>query len=342
MIKEVTDQTAWNTFVTQCSPNTFLHSWEWGQVQKALGERVKYLGWFSPASELAGVALVITVNARRGRHYLIPHGPLVGNSAALADVLTEIIVYLKASAQPDHIVALRVAPLVETSPQSQAVFAAHGFRPAPLHLHAELTWVLDIDRSADELLAGMRKTTRQAIAKAQKAGVTTEIITDPAASLQRFWPLYEQTRQRHGFVLWPKKMVQAQLKIFGRSNHVFSVVARYKNQDRAAAILPHFGDTAFYYHGASATSPSSVPATQLLQWAAIQEGKRRGAFHYNFWGVSPADKPNHPFAGLTIFKKGFGGYEIDYLHTQDLPFNLGYWPLWAIDSYRKFRRGFYG
>lgn len=342
MIKEITNQVVWNNFVTSCNPTTFLHSWEWGQVQQATGENVRYLGWFSPYNEekLAGVALVITVNARRGRHYLVPHGPISKDKAFLPDAVREITDYLKNTAKQDRVAALRIAPLVETSVESKQMFQKLGFRLAPLHMHAELTWVLDITRDEPALLAGMRKTTRHAIAKAQKVGVTTEIISNPTEIIARFWPLYEQTRNRHGFVLWSQKMIKAQLEIFNQSNKIFAVIARHDNQDVAMAILPHFGDTVFYYHGASIKLPSSVPAAQLLQWTAIQEAKRRGAKKYNFWGISPADKPNHPFAGITTFKKGFGGYAVDYLRAQDLPLNIAYWPLWAIDTYRKHRRGF--
>lgn len=371
MIKDITDPKIWDDFAQSCQPNTFLHSWEWGQVQKATGEGVQYLGLYPlPSSKeglplekgekttLIGLALVITVNARRGRHYLIPHGPLFKDQVGVDLYLGEIVAYLRQTAKEDGAVALRVAPLIKTSTESQELFKKLGFRPAPLHIHAELTWVLDIDKSEEELLVGMRKTTRHAILKAQKSGVTTEVITNPTEALERFWPLYEATRQRHGFIVWPKSMVKAQLDIFSEANQIFTVLARYNNEDVAAAILPHFGDTVFYYHGASTKLPGSVPAAQLLQWAAIQEAQRRGAKHYNFWGISPnytnkkvptfakasagksAATKKHPFDGITTFKTGFGGYACDYLHAQDLPLSLGYWPLWAIDTYRKFRRGF--
>ena len=39
---------------------------------------------------------------------------------------------------------------------------------------------------------------------------------------------------------------------------------------------------------------------------------------YNFWGVSPAENRNHRFYGISIFKRGFGGKDFEYLHAQDL------------------------
>lgn len=344
MIKPIVNQEAWNKFVLACQPNTFLQSWEWGQVQQATGEDVKHLGYYDFSGHLLAVALVVIVHARRGRHYLIPHGPIFSTRLIpdqnISVILTEIISHLQSTAKSDRVCALRIAPLLKKTASNLALFQSLGLRPAPLHVHAELTWVLDISKPADQLLAEMRKTTRHAIGRAAKAGVTCEIETDLEAVLNRFWPLYETTRQRHGFVLWPRSMIKSQLEKFSPNHQIFSVLARYQNQDVAAAILPHFGSTVFYYHGASAKLPASIPATQLVQWTAINEAQRRGAKSYNFWGIAPKNQPNHPFAGITTFKTGFGGYPLEYLHAQDLPLNLTYWKLWAVDSYRKFKRGF--
>jgi lipid II:glycine glycyltransferase (peptidoglycan interpeptide bridge formation enzyme) len=341
-IQPVTNMTAWNNFVLSCDPHTFLHSWEWGQVQLTTGEEVVYLGIYDKQNIIQGVALVVIVHARRGRHYLIPHGPLTANQNGTfyQELLVNLVHYFRSRAKSDGAVALRICPLLVTSPESRHLYKELGFRPAPLHVHAELTWILDINKLDEELLAGMRKTTRHAIRKASKMGVIASVISDPQEILRRFWPLYEQTRNRHGFVLWPKAMVKAQVNIFSKTDRLFAVVARYQNQDVAMAILPHFGDTVFYYHGASQKLPSSVPAAQLVQWAAIQEAKKRGATRYNFWGITEQQSPPHPFTGITTFKKGFGGYAKDYLHAQDLPLSRSYWKLWAIDLFRKYRRGF--
>jgi len=340
MLREITDKTNWNDFVLSCRPNTFLHSWEWGQVQVKSGEKVRYLGIYQEDEQI-GAALVITVNAKRGRHYLIPHGPLFkqDDHPSRVELFNELITYLRQQAQPDSTVAVKIAPLLIDNEENRQLFKNLRFRPAPLHVHAELTWVLDIDQSEDQLLQAMRKTTRHAIIKAERNGVEVSISTNPA-DIDRFWPLYKTTKSRHHFIPFPKSFIQSQLDEFGQANRFFIVIASHQGQDVAAAIFIHFGGTVYYYHGASVKTPSSIPATQLLQWRAIQEAKRRGATKFNFWGISPANKPNHPFAGITTFKKGFGGQALNYLHAQDMPLSIQYWKLWVIESYRKLRRGF--
>lgn len=352
-ITEITDKKRWNDFLLQLRPNTFLQSYEWGQVQEEDGEKVRYLGLFE-AGEQIGAALLVTVNARRGKFLLCPHGPLFQTEEQFHQHLPAFVEHCRAIRKEDGAAALRIAPLVETS-RAADDFRKLKFRDAPLHIHAELTWVLDITPAEEELLSGMRKTTRQAVRKAEQEGVSVEITADPQA-VERFWPLYETTKTRHQFVPFSKDFLLRQATEFAHDNRMYFAFAKYQGKDVVGALFVQFGDTVFYHHGASHKLPSSVPAAQLLHFASIKEAKRRGATRYNFWGIAPSvappkagamdgkpkiqPDPKHPFAGITTFKTGFGGYAIDYMHAQDLPLSPMYWKLWAVEMYRKSRRGF--
>lgn len=352
MIREIHDASQWNSFLLNLSPNTFLQSWEWGQVQKESGEGVRYLGVFEGNQQI-GACLTLTVHARRGAHFLVPHGPIFASEELARTYLPEIIAYLQSNARPlssarqaataERMMALRIAPLLRTTPENQSVFRQLHFRHAPMHVHAELTWMLDISKPEPELLAGMRKTTRHAIQKSQQAGVTVEVTTDEKA-LARFMPLYEQTKHRHDFVPYSSKLIQSQFRNFTQSSSpnvgAYLALAKHQNQDIAAGIFFQFGATVFYYHGASVKTSSRISPAQLLQWESIRAARRRGAKHYNFWGISRDDQPTHPFSGITTFKRGFGGYAIDYLHAQDLPLATGYWKLWLVEHLRRLKRGF--
>lgn len=339
-VKTVTNSEEWNQFVASLAPNTFLQTWEWGQVQKQSGEDVRYLGVFSDGIQVAA-ALTVIVKARRGTFLLIPHGPII---APRQLVFAELVSHCESLAKEVGAVGLRIAPLLTTTPENQRVFSDLGFRPAPIHIHAELTWVLDINKTEEEILTNMRKTTRHAVRKAQEAGVIVDIVSD-TNGLDRFWPLYEATKDRHGFVPFSRNFLESQIKTFlrpGSGNKVggYFAIAKHEGKDVAGAMLMQFGNTIFYHHGASIKLPSSVPAAQYLHWESIKEARRRGATRYNFWGIAPDDEPNHPFAGITTFKKGFGGKAINYMHAQDLPLSLGYWKLWLVDTWRKKQRGF--
>lgn len=337
-IKEVNNSVSWNKFLLQINPNTFLQSWQWGQVQKADGENVRYLAFYENNIQIAA-ALLITINAKRGRFLFCPHGPIASSKTKVQEVLPPFVEYCRKIASSEKAVALRISPLLVKSNASDKLFDQLHFRSAPLHMHTELTWMLDIDKPEEELLSGMRKTTRHAIRKAKKEGVTVHILAD-TDSVNNFWPLYQKTKTRHQFIPFSKKFISSQLHAFENNNNIYTTLAKYKNENVAAGIFVQFGSTVFYHHGASTHLPSNVPAAQLLQWESILEAKKRGATNYNFWGIAPENQPDHPFAGVTVFKKGFGGYAIDYMHAQDLPLSTKYWKLWAVDTYRKIKRGF--
>lgn len=338
MIKEITNSADWDKFLLDISPNTFLQAWAWGEVQREVGEGVLHLGIFEGDRQI-GAALVLTVNAKRGRHYLIPHGPIVADESQYQAILAEVVEDLKARGRKANMAAIRVAPLILDNADSRKVFSALGFKFAPLHVHTELTWVLNLKPAPDELLRGMRKTTRQAITKAANSNLKTEIIRDQSA-LDRFSPLYNETRQRHGFIPFSKKYLHSELSEFLKNDNAYAVFVSLEGRDVAAGIFIRFGQTVFYHHGASIKIPGNLPAAHLVQWTAIQEAKQLGCGRFNFWGIAPDNQPSHPFAGITVFKKGFGGEALDYLHAQDLPLSWTYWSLWLVDKYRKIKRGF--
>jgi len=48
------------------------------------------------------------------------------------------------------------------------------------------------------------------------------------------------------------------------------------------------------------------------------------------------EKSDHRFAGLSLFKRGFGGEDFEYLHAQDLIINYPKYLInYAIESIRK-------
>src|SRR3972149_9919552 len=181
-------------------------------------------------------------------------------------------------------------------------------------MDAELTGVLDITPPEADILANMRKTTRYEIRHAQKLGVKIVRSSDPK-DIIKFLDLYDQTAARHGFV---KHLgISEEFSQFTAQNQAVLYFGSYQDKTVAAAFVLYFGEQAIYHHGASLRT--KVPVSTLIQWQAIGEAKNRGLKRYNFWGIAPPDKLKHPWQGITLFKKGFGGRPQQYLHAHDLP-----------------------
>ena len=62
----------------------------------------------------------------------------------------------------------------------------------------------------------------------------------------------------------------------------------------------------------------------------MSEAKAAGFKHYDFWGVAPSDDPEHPWAGITRFKTGFGGRRESYLGAWELPGNAVWYNLYRF------------
>ena len=61
---------------------------------------------------------------------------------------------------------------------------------------------------------------------------------------------------------------------------------------------------------------------------------------HNFWGISPQDKPNHPWAGLSFFKRGFGGHAQEFAHAKDLKINWLYYATRAFEKIECWQKGY--
>lgn len=330
-IQPITDRSIWDQFLTATQPHTFLQAWQWGEFYTKLQYTIWRLGIYQ-ADQLVGLALVIKIPARRGAFLLCPHGPVMmipdqSSLVALRD-------YLAALAKTERCAFLRWCPLFPK--QNKTMFTTLGFRNAPVHMqHPELSWLLDLTSTEDSLLQAMRKTTRYSIKKAQKDGV---IITKSSDSkdFKLFWEVYQQTATRQNFTPFSQAYVQAELAAWQQDSVLF--FAEDHGMIISTALIIYNNGMGFYHQGASLKQAKST-ASYLLQWEAIREAKRRGCMLYNFWGIAPDHQPKHPWAGLSLFKKGFGGYAEEYVHAQDYVISSRYWLSWVIETVRRMKRG---
>ena len=75
-----------------------------------------------------------------------------------------------------------------------------------------------------------------------------------------------------------------------------------------------------------------------MLWQVILEARSRGCALMNFYGIAPENEPKHPWAGLSLFKKGFGGGAHEYVSTQDLILRPAYWITYSIEALRRLKR----
>ena len=156
--KEIINKEEWQKFVKSFTFFTFLQSWEWGEMQKLDGEKIFRLGGYLN-NELVISALVILIKAKRGTFLLVPHGPLTKDNK----YFKEFTNYLIKLGKEEKVDFLRLSSTLLNTKENASLLEKLGYRFAPMHVHAETTWLLDLSKPDKELLAGMRKTTRYII-----------------------------------------------------------------------------------------------------------------------------------------------------------------------------------
>jgi len=337
-IKEIKDKAIWEGFLEEIKEKTFLQSWNWGEFQKKLGNDIWRLGVFS-GNEIVAASLVLKIKAKRGTFLFLPHGPVTKreNKKVLSVLLDELI-NISRKEKADFV---RVAPAWLRNKENENVFSELGFRKAPIHIHPEVTWELDISSTKEDILMGMRKTTRYLVRQGLKNNDIVTIQSQKLEDVKIFNDLHQKVVQRHDFTPFSFDYFEKEVSVFSKDNQISIFFGNYKGETIASAIVVYWQGRAFYHHGASYLKYSKIPMSYLLQWKAIEEGKKRGCSKYNFWGIAPVGSSrNHPWAGLTLFKKGFGGEVKEYVETQDFVLSRKYWLNWIVENIRKKRRGF--
>lgn len=332
--KIITSKKVWERFLLSKDPKSFLQSWNWGEVNERDGSNIFKIG-FLKNNKLVGICMLIREEAKRGPHLIVPGGPIINwEDKKLVNLFVKSIRDL---ASKENCWFIRVRPEILNTSVNLKLFSKLGFIPAPMHLNAENTWILDVSKSEEEILAGMRKTTRYLVKKGEKSDLMVDISKDSNLAKVLF-NLQKETSVRHKFVGFPEKLFKNEIEVFAKDNNARVFVCRKRKEVLAIAIIIFYGDTAYYHFSGSVSGHSDLPFSYLLQWRIIKEAKKLGIKYYNFWGIAPNCDPNHRFAGVTLFKTGFGGERIDWLHAHDLPISSRYWLTYVFESIRRILR----
>ncbi len=345
-MREVYDKEIWENFLLSCKQKTFLQSWKWGEFQKAMRGKIWRFGFFENEN-LVSVALVVKVIAKRGIFLLVPHGPIVipnfksqiSNQNIHFKIIKALLERLKELAREEEAAFIRINPLLERTEENRRIFEELGFRSAPIQMHPEASWKLDITPPEDDLFKNMRRTTRYLIRRAQENKDIKVFQSSTSEDVKLFSELHRRVSARQHFVPFSLEYLQNEVTAFKEDNSITIFWGKYQENIAAAAVVIFWSGIGFYHHAVSLPQYAKFSIPYLLQWEAIREAKRRGCILYDFWGyVNPKIQPNHPWAGPTLFKMGFGGQAEEYVKTQDLPLSWKYGITMIFENLRRIKR----
>ncbi len=311
---------AWKTMQKLHPEANFLQSPAWAKMNSLIGHKTIIdcadfrKGKKSTKTQKLTWCLMIVKNAKRGRYLEVPGGPLVDwtDSAAVETIFAQ----LRAVAKQEGCVFIRLRPQLRRGAEQESLLAAQGASPAPMHLHAEHTVILDLTKSSDELLAAMRRQTRYEVRRAAKLGLKV----DWASSEEIFCEFHRAqaaTAARQHFVPPDLKTLLAERQAFGDNARIY-VARTAEGEPIAYGLILIDGAEAEYFEAASTDLHHKLPGSYALLWQVIQDLQTAKVARFNLWGIAPSVQKNHRYAGVTTFKTGFGGEIVEFVPAQDI------------------------
>jgi len=219
---------------------------------------------------------------------------------------------------------VKLEPKIETAESNVnniiSLLKTNGYTNDRWALNPTHTIQIDLTKNEDELLAAMEKDTRYSIRAAIRRGVEVRQTND----IEQFKNLYFATAKRKGF--WPAKKELAILwQVFSKNDAAHILTAFYKTEPLASTLLLSSNIVGHYYHAASSEKHREVMAPYLLLWESMRFLKKKGCAVFDLEGIRDPRIPSPKgWKGFTLFKKGFGGREVEYLGSF-----TKYYKLWS-------------
>jgi len=275
----------------------FLQSWGYGEFLKSVGRNVERLELKKNSGESEFAQYIVSPGPWGIMYVYMPRINLN------TDYIQMLIPYFKKRG----FAFVRVEPVNRMTVDSFKTKQTINRQP-------HFSWLLDINKDTELLLADMHPKTRYNIKLAEKRGVAI----DESKNLDLYWNLNNETTKRNNFVTHPKEYIEQLLAL----GNVYQFNALLDGKAIASAIILVSNKKGIYFLGASSDLHRNVMSPYLLHWSIIKKLKELGCVAYDFWGIAqPSEEgkdsaecfhgycwdSKDPLAGVSRFKAGFGG-----------------------------------
>ncbi|WP_336711034.1 lipid II:glycine glycyltransferase FemX [Arthrobacter sp. USHLN218] len=291
--------------------SSILQSAAWATFQRSLGKKV-----FEQGGD-GWSFLAVQEKTPLGSFLYTPYGPTAADVPALGNAL-EALAGL-ARAEGAHYV--RVEPVgADLGADAAAVLSGLGLVKAPADIQPHLTWMVDLTQDEDAILAGMRSTSRNLYRNIHKKGVTFEVSTDPE-DISILLGFLHDVSERADFKAQSDDYLTHAARTLIPAGAAKLFIAKLDGTPIAAALSYDTDTTRVYAHAAADDTHRKLNAGIPLVVNMMMDAKHDGMSRFDMWGVSPEDEPDHKWAGFSRFKRSFGGFEVAYPGSWDLPVN---------------------
>ena len=322
-IQEIHDREQWNSFLLSHPEGHFLQSYEWGELNEALGKRIYRLGALQDGCLVGTMMLVVSavplpLPKVRPNWLYCGRGPVLARPDVL--LLTHFLEYVVRIAQQEHAVVLRVEPnIADDNPELDswlAIYHKAGFYSNPASVHGRRSWVLDIRPSFEELQAHFTADWLQNIRSAEYNGVTVR-PAQGQADFEVFYALLKQVGELESFSVHNQEYYQYIYQLFVTRKDGVLYLAEYDRKIIGSKFLLRFGDWCWDMFDAVLPEYERLYPAFLLQHYALLWAHEQECHYFDFRTIPEVLAPGEDLWELYEYKRGFGGYSRLTMPTQD-------------------------
>lgn len=252
-----------------------------------------------------------TEKTKNGTYVYIFHIPILGNLLRIPRPKLPI-----AFAEIDKIAKKNDAILIKIEPDSPSEdikllleLKQNGFILDRWSIEPTKTFVVDLQKSKEQLLKNMRKTWRWNIQKAKKS----HIVVKESSDFNTFSELWQQNSKRKKFITEHSTSVKKLWTEFNRLKKSYLFFAYVDKKPVGAVFLIGWNKTIHLWHVAYNGSYKEKQPMYLLIWEALLYSKKRGYKKFDFEGISDSRLSYTKKLQPDYFKTGFGGEKKEYI-----------------------------
>lgn len=272
-----------------------------------------------------------------GKLWYLPKGPNITSSKALFDTLKQIQPF----AAKRGVFAIRIE--TELPRTQQPTLTRHGLKKASPIIPNPSTITLDLMPTLDDILMGLPQKGRHAIRRAERDGVTVELVPSNDKNCKKMYALLSETAEGQ-FGIRSYNYYKTFWQRFEKAGLGQLFFASFEGNVVAGAYAMVYGTKSTYKDGASVRKRTAYGASHFLQWNVIEWAKSRGAVIHDFCGSPPSDEldnPDHPHHGIGLFKTAFNKQVTDFIGCYDFVISPIRYKAWTKLGERLYRHFYY-
>ena len=305
----------WDAFVERAPGGHHAQTSLWAQVKASLGWEAARIVAREEGAIVGGAQLLMRRVNRFGSVAFAPRGPILGSPDP--HVLDSVVEGVMALGRAEHIRYIKLQPPVDR-PDLVGALEARGWTQSAVEAAPTATVRVRLDRPEEEILAGMRRSTRRGARQSVERGL--DIRAGGPDDFPALHAVIEATAVRQGFRHYPMRYYETMWRVFAERDQALLLVGELDGELLAAHLYVAFNDSVTAKAGGWSGEPrSGVRPNAAMDWAAMRWGREQGYRTFDFDGVSldvaralarGEDVSGTARHGVADYKLGFGGQAV--------------------------------